>query len=109
MATGLSEREQQCLYLISCGLNNERIGQRIGLSHDTIKTHLRRAYYKLGARDRAHAVRLGFETGLLTAHTTPAQLPPRDLHDISIDSGIDSAKLATALIGLGWTPPRPRT
>ena len=35
------------------------------LSEDTVKTHARRLFKKLGASDRAHAVALGFRWGLV--------------------------------------------
>jgi ATP/maltotriose-dependent transcriptional regulator MalT len=61
----LTKREQQILEFISQGWRNSMIGRQLFLSEDTVKTHARRLYAKLGARDRSHAVRRGFELGLL--------------------------------------------
>lgn len=65
MAAGLTDREMQVLTLISHGQSNSAIGGHLHLSEDTVKTHCRRIFRKLGARDRAHAVAVGYERGLL--------------------------------------------
>ena len=44
---------------MSQGRSNAEIGRSLYLSEDTVKTHARRLFSKLGARDRAHAVALG--------------------------------------------------
>lgn len=72
----LSPRELQVLSLISHGTSNAGIGRNLGLTEDTIKTHARRLFRKLRAADRAHAVRRGFETGLLTESGTAPILAP---------------------------------
>lgn len=61
----LSDREQQILEGMAYGMTNPMIGRELFLSMDTVKTHARHIYAKLGARDRAHAVAIGFRTGLL--------------------------------------------
>ncbi len=61
--TALSDRELQVLLLLP-GRTNGEIGLKLHLSEDTVKTHCRRLFGKLGARDRAHAVSLGYQTGL---------------------------------------------
>lgn len=61
----VSPRELQCLRLIAAGNSNRDIGKLMHLSEFTIKTHVGRLYRRLGARDRAHAVALGYERGLL--------------------------------------------
>lgn len=62
---GLTEREMQVLTFISKGLSNPDIGKCLFLSEDTIKTHCRRLFRKLQVHDRAHAVAVGYERGLL--------------------------------------------
>lgn len=59
----LTDRELQVLQGMSRGRSNGEIGEELFLSEDTIKTHARRLFKKLGARDRAHAVALGFRRG----------------------------------------------
>lgn len=61
----LTEREQQVLDGMSRGLSNAEIGRELFLSEDTVKTHARRLFRKVGAADRAQAVALGFRWGLL--------------------------------------------
>lgn len=61
----LSERELQVLGGMSRGRSNGEIGRELYLSEDTVKTHARRLFRKLGAADRAHAVALGFRWGLV--------------------------------------------
>ncbi len=61
----LTEREQQVLDGMSRGLSNAEIGRELFLSEDTVKTHARRLFRKIGAADRAQAVALGFRWGLL--------------------------------------------
>jgi DNA-binding NarL/FixJ family response regulator len=61
----LSERELQVLGGMSRGRSNAEIGRELYLSEDTVKTHARRLFRKLGASDRAHAVALGFRWGLV--------------------------------------------
>ncbi len=61
----LTERELQVLRGMSQGQSNGEIGKELFLSEDTIKTHARRLFRKLGARDRAQAVAVGFRRGLV--------------------------------------------
>ena len=61
----LSERELQVLTGMSRGRSNGEIGRELYLSEDTVKTHARRLFRKLGAADRAQAVALGFRWGLV--------------------------------------------
>ena len=61
----LTEREMQVLSGMSRGRSNAEIGRELYLSEDTIKTHARRLFRKLGAADRAHAVAMGFRCGLV--------------------------------------------
>jgi DNA-binding NarL/FixJ family response regulator len=62
----LTEREQQVLEGMCRGRSNGEIGRSLFLSEDTIKTHARRLFRKLGAADRAAAVAAGFRWGMLT-------------------------------------------
>ena len=61
----LTERELQVLRGMGRGRSNAEIGKELYLSEDTVKTHARRLFKKLGASDRAHAVALGFRWGLV--------------------------------------------
>jgi PAS domain S-box-containing protein len=59
----LSEREQQVLRLVAEGLNGAAIAGRIGISPETVRTHVRNAMDKLGTRSREHAVALAAALG----------------------------------------------
>jgi DNA-binding NarL/FixJ family response regulator len=61
----LTEREMQVLVGMADGKSNAEIGRDLFVSEDTVKTHARRLFRKLGARDRAHAVAAGFRAGLV--------------------------------------------
>ncbi len=61
----LTERELQVLRGMSQGKSNGQIGRELYLSEDTIKTHARRLFRKLGAKDRAEAVATGFRRGMM--------------------------------------------
>lgn len=64
-APTLSPREMEVLVLLKDGRSNEEIGAALGISDQTVKTHLRGLREKLGAADRAGAVGKAFELGLL--------------------------------------------
>ncbi len=59
-------REIEVLQLICDGLVNREIGNRLFLSEETVKSHVRHLLAKLQARSRAHAVAVGFRRGLIT-------------------------------------------
>jgi DNA-binding NarL/FixJ family response regulator len=61
----LSMREMQVLTGMSQGKSNAQIGRELYLSEDTIKTHARRLFRKLGVKDRAEAVATGFRRGMM--------------------------------------------
>jgi DNA-binding NarL/FixJ family response regulator len=65
-AVSLSMREMQVLTGMSQGKSNAQIGRELYLSEDTIKTHARRLFRKLGAKDRAEAVATGFRRGIMS-------------------------------------------
>jgi DNA-binding NarL/FixJ family response regulator len=62
----LTEREMQVLRGMADGKSNAEIGRELYLSEDTVKTHARRLFRKLRARDRAHAVASAFRAGLVS-------------------------------------------
>jgi DNA-binding NarL/FixJ family response regulator len=61
----LTKRELQVLRGMAEGKSNAEIGRELFVSEDTVKTHARRLFRKLNARDRAHAVAAGFRAGLV--------------------------------------------
>jgi DNA-binding NarL/FixJ family response regulator len=61
----LTEREREVVALAAQGLSNDEIARRLVVSPATAKTHVSRAMIKLGTRDRAQLVVIGYETGLV--------------------------------------------
>lgn len=61
----LTERESSILHLLIAGKSNKQIGLDLGLQEITVKIHLRNAYRKIGATNRADAVRLSYEHGFV--------------------------------------------
>ncbi|TDE24939.1 response regulator transcription factor [Nonomuraea mesophila] len=62
----LSEREVQVLELIARGLSNAQIAEEVKLSVSTVKNRVSDLFAKLGVRDRAQAVIVAYEAGLVT-------------------------------------------
>jgi len=65
LAEPLTERELQILRLLTDGLSNKDVGERLYLSPDTVKSHLVNVYRKLGVESRAHAVAVAIRRGLV--------------------------------------------
>ncbi len=63
---GLTPRETEVLRLVGGGLSNAELAAALHLSEATVKTHLARIFAKLGLRDRAQAVVVAYESGLVT-------------------------------------------
>jgi DNA-binding NarL/FixJ family response regulator len=61
----LTERESQVLQLLARGLANKQIAASLGISEHTAKFHLSSIYNKLGVTNRAEAVRIGIQNGLI--------------------------------------------
>jgi DNA-binding NarL/FixJ family response regulator len=61
----LTPREEDVLVRIGRGLSNQQIADELGVSLETVRTHVKHVYAKCGARDRAHAVIVAYESGLL--------------------------------------------
>jgi DNA-binding CsgD family transcriptional regulator len=68
----LSERECAVLTLIAKGQSNKRVAQTLRIAPETVKSHVKRAFVKLGSKTRAEAVARATELGFLSITATPS-------------------------------------
>jgi PAS domain S-box-containing protein len=59
----LTQREQESLRLVAMGLTTSAAAERLGISPETVRTHVRNAMNKLGARTRAQAIAVAMREG----------------------------------------------
>jgi DNA-binding NarL/FixJ family response regulator len=64
-AATLTLREIEVVELLAQGKSNKAIGHVLGIAEETVKTHLKRLYEKLGAADRAQAVAIALRQQLI--------------------------------------------
>jgi DNA-binding NarL/FixJ family response regulator len=62
----LTSRETEVLMLIAQGMSNTQISDTLCIAGETTRTHIKRILSKLGLRDRAQAVVIAYESGLVT-------------------------------------------
>ena len=80
----LTVREVEVLHLLAQGLGNKSIGNQLGISVWTVKTHLKSIFAKLDANSRTMAANIAAELGMLDPHSMTAASNTRP----------DSARLA---------------
>jgi len=61
----LTPRELRTLQLLFEGKENKRIASELGISIETVKSHVSRIFEKLGCHNRTEAIRIGIRRGLL--------------------------------------------
>ena len=62
---GLSKRERDVVRLVALGSTGPEIAEELMIAHDTVRTHVRNAMAKTGARSRAHLVAKALGDGLV--------------------------------------------
>ena len=60
-----TDRELEILQLVADGETNLEIGRRLHIAEETVKTHVQHLLRRLNARNRAHAVAIGWRQGFL--------------------------------------------
>jgi DNA-binding NarL/FixJ family response regulator len=68
----LTDRELEVFRLLGRGSSNQEIAHELWISESTVKTHVTRLFAKLELRDRAQAVVLAYESGLVAARGGPS-------------------------------------
>jgi DNA-binding NarL/FixJ family response regulator len=68
----LSKREREIMDLLAQGLTGEQVAERLFLSPETIKTHIRNAMSKLEATTRVHAIAIALREGFISPPTQPS-------------------------------------
>ena len=66
LVEALSNREREVLDLLAQGLTGEQVAERLVLSAETIKTHIRNAMTKLEAHTRVHAIAIALREGFIS-------------------------------------------
>jgi DNA-binding NarL/FixJ family response regulator len=69
----LTPRELEVLRLLARGFSNGDIARRLVLGEATVKTHVARVFQKLDLHDRAQAVVLAYESGLVQPGEAPTE------------------------------------
>lgn len=68
----LTAREREVLGMVAMGKGTAWIAADLGISASTVETHVRHCLDKLGARNRAHAIALGLQTGQISLDISPS-------------------------------------
>lgn len=66
LAEDLTRREREVLRMVAEGCTNKEIAQKLFISENTVKNHLRSIMDKLRCKNRAEAVTIGFRAGIIT-------------------------------------------
>jgi DNA-binding NarL/FixJ family response regulator len=64
----LSAREMEVLQAVALGQSNKVIARSLGITEETVKTHMASVLTKLKANDRTHAVLIGMKRGMIDLH-----------------------------------------
>lgn len=99
----LSEREQEILRLVATGASNKEIAQRLFISANTVKVHLRNIFGKIGANSRTEAAMYAVNAGLVSTPARLEELPvlPGQLETSTTSTRRRKAKATWWLAGTG--------
>src|SRR5687768_11729819 len=94
----LSAREREILSYLAEGLSGAAIAERLVLSPETVRTHVRNAMEKLGASTRSQAVALALESGVIGDAAPEKAARTRSSPAQSTSAGLDKGPILTALL-----------
>ena len=97
-ARPLSAREREVLGYLAEGLSGAAIAERLVLSPETVRTHVRNAMEKLGASTRSQAVALALESGVIGDGAHERQPRPRNENKGTDTVGVERGPILTALL-----------
>lgn len=86
---GLSGRELEILKLVATGASNKEIAQRLYISPNTVKVHLKNIFSKIGAVSRTEAAMYAVQTGLITSATSVIGIEEQALNDVEKDNLVE--------------------
>ena len=96
LGAALSKREREIVGLLATGMSGASIAERLDLSPETVRTHVRNAMSKLGATSRAHAVAIAVERGEVQGPAAEARTEEAASASAGIPSSARSALAAGA-------------
>jgi DNA-binding NarL/FixJ family response regulator len=74
----LSPREREIMHLMAEGGTAQDVGARVGVSVETVRTHVRNVIRKLQARNRVHAIAIALQRGDITIDSSETKASPSD-------------------------------
>lgn len=81
---GLSDREREILHLLATGASNKEISQKLFISENTTKVHLRNIFAKIGVSSRTEATLYAIREGLVRVDRSVPAIAPEPIPEIAV-------------------------
>lgn len=100
--TELSEREREILRLVATGASNKEIAQKLVISTNTVKVHLRNIFTKIQVTSRTEATLFAIKNGLVSApaNSPIVMVPSNNLAGVEVTPASHSGTTKAFPIGL---------